>query len=74
MNDELKIGMDLRFNPFGYMLFPRPLLAQQKRFSGLIQYTYQKDEDKNIDAESKKAHLFRNINYGIRAIFIARSF
>ena len=59
MNDELKIGMDLRFNLFGYMLLPRPLLAQQKRFSGLIQYTYQKDEDKNIDAESKKSSFIQ---------------
>ena len=56
------------------MMFPMPLFAQQERLSGLLQYTYQQDENKDIDAESKKAHLFRNINYGIRDIFIARGF
>lgn len=37
------------------MMFPMLLFAQQKRLSGLVQYTYQKDENKDIDAESKKS-------------------
>ena len=54
MNYGLKMGMDLRFNLFVCMMFPMPLFAQQERLSGLLQYTYQQDENKDIDAESKK--------------------
>ena len=44
---------------FVYMMFPMLLFAQQERLSGLLQYTYQKDENKDIDAESKKSSFIQ---------------
>lgn len=41
------------------MMFPMPLFAQQERLSGLLQYTYQQDENKDIDAESKKSSFIQ---------------
>ena len=41
------------------MMFPMLLFAQQERLSGLVQYTYQKDEHKDIDAESKKSSFIQ---------------
>ena len=44
---------------FVCMMFPMPLFAQQERLSGLLQYTYQQDENKDIDAESKKSSFIQ---------------
>jgi len=41
------------------MMFPSPLFARQERLSGLLQYTYQQDENKDIDAESKKSSFIQ---------------
>jgi len=41
------------------MMFPMTLSAQQGRLSGLLQYTYQKDEDKDIDSESGKTSFIQ---------------
>ena len=41
------------------MMFPMLLFAQQERLSGLLQYTYQQDENKDIDAESKKSSFIQ---------------
>lgn len=41
-----------------------PLFAQQEGPSGLVQYTYLEDENKDIDAESKKSSFIQNYNLG----------
>ncbi len=51
---------------FVSMMRPMPLFAQQEGPSGLVQYTYQKDENKDIDAESKKSSFMQTYNLGYR--------
>jgi hypothetical protein len=45
-------------------MFPMPLFAQQEGLSGLVQYTYQNDENKDINAESDKSSFIQQYNLG----------